>query len=1018
MKRHKILVAVTVLSLLLQVLAGCAPQATPTPTPKPKPTSPPPPTAPPAALGTSENPIVLSMVPSGDTEEILQGGEEITALLAEKTGLVIDVNVATSYAAVIEAMGSGKAHMATLATFSYLLAHEKYGVDVGLVSARYGTPYYKGQIIANADSGIQTIADIKGKTMCWVDATSTSGYIVPLVSLKAAGVDPDAGDLAQQVEAGSHNNVVLAVYRGECDAGATYVDARGNVAAEYPDVNEKVIVIAESAEIPNDGLQFIADFPSDLRAKIVQAFIEIMGTEVGVEAMTKAYAWSEVIEKDDSFYDGFRATLDAAGVDIAELENPPPIPVTELGSAGKPIVLSMVPSGDTEEILVGGEEIIALLAEKTGYNFEVNVATSYTAVIEAMGSKKAHMATLATFSYLLANEKYGVDVALVSARYGTPYYKGQIIARADSGIETLADLKGKTMCWVDATSTSGYIVPKVSLKAAGVDPDAGDLAQQVEAGSHNNVVLAVYRGECDAGATYVDARGNVAAEYPDVNDKVIVIAESAEIPNDGLQFIADFPAEKRAKIVAAFIEIMGTEEGVEAMSKAYQWSEVIEKDDTFYDGFRATLNAAGVDIAELSAPPPMADVLGDVDPTGQEVLFWHVSTQIHEEVLLELIDEFNSTNEWGITVLPEYGGYYGDLMEKNLAAIAAGTPPDLSIGYANQVAAYAEADAVEPLDDYLYSAKWGLTAEDLADIYPAFLETDRNPDFGDKLLSFPPSRSMEVMFYNIDWLSDLGYDAPPETWGEFKEMCMAATDTAAGTSGYALAVSASTFASWVWSRGGELLNADATEAIFNGPEGVEALTFLQELIEGGYAYQIAESYGDQTDFANEIALFAFGSTAGLPYYAAAVEDEETGEPKFNWSVAPPPHSTADPVVDIYGPSICVFRSTPEKQLASWLFMRWFTEAEPNVKWAKVANYFPIRASAVESAEMQAYMAENPNYTKSFGFLPWGKGEPVVPAYQTMRGFIGDAITAVVTGMSTPQEALDYAVEESNAVLAE
>jgi ABC-type glycerol-3-phosphate transport system substrate-binding protein len=277
---------------------------------------------------------------------------------------------------------------------------------------------------------------------------------------------------------------------------------------------------------------------------------------------------------------------------------------------------------------------------------------------------------------------------------------------------------------------------------------------------------------------------------------------------------------------------------------------------------------------------------------------------------------------------------------------------------------------------------------------------------------------MEVLFYNIDWLNELGYDGPPETWDEFKEMCMAATDTDAGTSGYALAVSASTFAGWVWSRGGELLNADANEAIFNGPEGVEALTFLQELIDGGYAYQIAERYGDQTDFANEIALFSFGSSAGLPYYAAAIEDEETGEPKFDWSVAPPPHSTADPVVDIYGPSICVFKSTPEKQLASWLFMRWFTQAEPNVKWAKVANYFPIRASAVASAEMQAYMDENPNYAKSFGFLPWGKGEPVVPAYQTMRGFIGDAITAVVTGISTPQEALDLAVQESNAVLAE
>jgi phosphonate transport system substrate-binding protein len=597
----RILVLFMVMGL---VLAACAPAAAPIATPRP--TTPPPTTAPPTAvpptaappsLGTAQNPIVLSMVPSGDTEEILQGGEEITALLEEKTGLVFDVNVATSYAAVIEAMCAEKAHMATLATFSYLLAHEKCGVDCALVSVRYGSPYYKGQIIAGADTGIESLEDIAGKTMCWVDATSTSGYIVPRVSLMAAGVDPET-DLAQQVEAGSHNNVVLSVYRGDCDAGATFVDARGNVAAEFPDVNEKVLVIEESAEIPNDGLQFIAGFPADLRAKIVDAFIELMGTEEGKAAMSKAYQWSEVIEKDDSFYDGFRATLNAAGVDIAELENPPPIPKVELGTAEDPIVLSMVPSGDTEEILQGGEEITQLLAEKTGLVFDVNVATSYAAVIEAMGAKKAHMATLATFSYLLAHEKYGVDAALVSVRYGSPYYKGQIIAGVDTGIQTLEDLKGKTMCWVDATSTSGYIVPRVMILAAGVDPDT-DLAQQVEAGSHDNVVLSVYRGDCDAGATFVDARGNVADEFPDVNDKVVVVAESAEIPNDGLQFVADFPADLRRQIVAAFVELMQTEEGKAAMQKAYQWSEVIEKDDSFYDGFRATLNASGVDIAEL-----------------------------------------------------------------------------------------------------------------------------------------------------------------------------------------------------------------------------------------------------------------------------------------------------------------------------------------------------------------------------------------------------------------------------------
>ena len=272
----------------------------------------------PAALGTEKNPIILSFVPSGDTPDIIESAEEIAKLLSEKTDYVIKGNVATSYVAVVEAMCSGKAHIGTLATFAYILAHEKCGVDCALVSTRYGTPFYNGEIIVGADTGIKTLADLKGRTMCWVDAASTSGYIIPRIMLQAEGVDPDT-DLAQQTEAGSHDTVALAVYQGDCDAGACYIDARDKFEDDYPDIKEKTIVIAESPEIPNDGLQFIKDFPPEMREKIVKAFLEIMATEEGVAAMGKAYGWEAAVEKDDSFYDDFRAVLDASGVDVEEL---------------------------------------------------------------------------------------------------------------------------------------------------------------------------------------------------------------------------------------------------------------------------------------------------------------------------------------------------------------------------------------------------------------------------------------------------------------------------------------------------------------------------------------------------------------------------------------------------------------------------------------------------------------------------------------------------------------------------
>src|SRR5437867_4118156 len=78
---------------------------------------------------------------------------------------------------------------------------------------------------------------------------------------------------------------------------------------------------------------------------------------------------------------------------------------------------------------------------------------------------------LTTLSYLLAHEKYGVEVALVVSRSGASTYNGQIVAGASTGINTLADLKGKKFCFVDPNSTSGSVIPRILLKANGINPD-------------------------------------------------------------------------------------------------------------------------------------------------------------------------------------------------------------------------------------------------------------------------------------------------------------------------------------------------------------------------------------------------------------------------------------------------------------------------------------------------------------------------------------------------------------------
>jgi len=296
MKRNVWWIALVLISTMALLLAGCG---------EPK-------------LGTADNPVVMSFVPSGDTQEIIASGDDLAAMIKDRTELEIQANVGTDFAAVREAMCAEQAQVGWLNTFNYVLANEKCGVDVGLVTERYGSSTYRGQIIVRADSGITSLADLKGKVMCWVDPNSTSGYIIPRIHLAANGVDPDT-DFAQTVEAGSHNNVVVQVYNGDCDAGATYDDARSSIQEDFPDVEEQVIILDYTGDIPNDTVSFSKGIPADIREQITTALIEIAATEEGKAALNTLYSIENLVKADDSFFDAFRADLSKAGLDIEEL---------------------------------------------------------------------------------------------------------------------------------------------------------------------------------------------------------------------------------------------------------------------------------------------------------------------------------------------------------------------------------------------------------------------------------------------------------------------------------------------------------------------------------------------------------------------------------------------------------------------------------------------------------------------------------------------------------------------------
>ena len=384
-----------------------------------------------------------------------------------------------------------------------------------------------------------------------------------------------------------------------------------------------------------------------------------------------------------------------------------------------------------------------------------------------------------------------------------------------------------------------------------------------------------------------------------------------------------------------------------------------------------------------------------VDPTGAQITFWYQHSGDRDKAMQAMLDEFNKTNKWKITVRGEYAGPYDQIYNKMVAALAAGKPPELVVAYQNQAATYAD-DLVD-LNPYVNDSAWGIKGE-LRDFFAGFINQDVFAQLEGKRLGFPPNRSLEVLYYNEAMLKRAGIDAPPRTWDEFAADCRRVTNQAAGTYGYALdSLDASHIFAFVISRGGGFATPDGTGYALDSPQMKESMRFMRELVAGRVARKIARKFDDQAEFGNAQCAFTMSSTSGLTFYAAAVKAGKYGT--FPWGIAAVPQSkpTGEPAIDLYGASVSVPKSTPQKQLAAWLFIKWFSEPRQQAAWTHVSLYFPVRKSA--EPLIKDILTSDPRFSTAWELLKRAdlRSEPPFVGYDLVRDAISAAYNRVLDG---------------------
>jgi phosphonate transport system substrate-binding protein len=262
-----------------------------------------------APLGSASNPIKMALVPSLDTQKLVKSGAVMSKLLEKETGLKFKIDVPTSYAAVVTAMGAGKVDVGWLSPIPYVIAHDRYGVKVVLTSVRDKSTKYWSFIIARKDSKINKLSDLKGKKFAYGDPMSTSGTIYPKHLIRTSGYNPDKF-FSQVIYAGAHDKVVMAVYNKQVDAGAIYggvvSDARLKVKKMIPDVLNKTKVIAKSITIPNDTVSVSKSLPAPLVKKITDGLLKVAKSDEGREAIMTVYGIDGFVPAKDSDYDSVR----------------------------------------------------------------------------------------------------------------------------------------------------------------------------------------------------------------------------------------------------------------------------------------------------------------------------------------------------------------------------------------------------------------------------------------------------------------------------------------------------------------------------------------------------------------------------------------------------------------------------------------------------------------------------------------------------------------------------------------
>ena len=382
---------------------------------------------------------------------------------------------------------------------------------------------------------------------------------------------------------------------------------------------------------------------------------------------------------------------------------------------------------------------------------------------------------------------------------------------------------------------------------------------------------------------------------------------------------------------------------------------------------------------------------------------WHYMNGGQAEALNSIIEDFNATNDKGITVNAISQGSIGDLNKKVISAAQSNSLPAIINVYPDLATGLIEDNKLVDLALFINDENVGM-ADEMDDFVDTFIEETSQWGEG-KIYGLPMTKSTEVLYVNKNMLESLGYtleDLEDLTFEKLAEISNKAV-TELGVAGFGFDSSSNAFISSLKMDGPDFVESNGTINVDN--EWVrEYMTFFQQQAQSG-AFRIAgEDKFLSNPFVNQKMLCYQGSSAGYAYL--------NNDGAFEIAVVEVPvFQGKDKAVMQQGASLFVTNNvSPEAQYAAYEFVKFATNAENTAKFATATGYLPVRKSAIETDVVKNILNDETSlYAKVYNVaqeaLAYAYYTPAINNAQSARTVAQEKYEAFMSGSITDVEVL-------------